>query len=128
MFGVCVGEGEGKLVFLLKFCTHFAFPSCILRVPPISFCSLFWSPVTSSLPSVACPQTRAASGLNQRKREVKLRFSFVITLKEKGKFDSFRTVMNPMYIKTKLRGFSPQAIYTDRATAACRRSYCHTCG
>jgi hypothetical protein len=25
-------------------------------------------------------------------------------------------------IKTKLRGFSPQANYTDRATAACRRS------
>jgi hypothetical protein len=24
--------------------------------------------------------------------------------------------------KTKLRGFSPQANYTDRATAACRRS------
>jgi hypothetical protein len=27
-----------------------------------------------------------------------------------------------IYIKTKLRGFSPQANYTDRATAACRRS------
>jgi hypothetical protein len=26
--------------------------------------------------------------------------------------------------KTKLRGLSPQAKYTDRATAACRRSYC----
>jgi hypothetical protein len=26
-------------------------------------------------------------------------------------------------IKTKLRGRSPQANYTDRATAACRRSY-----
>jgi hypothetical protein len=26
--------------------------------------------------------------------------------------------------KTKLRGLSPQANYTDRATAACRRSYC----
>jgi hypothetical protein len=25
-------------------------------------------------------------------------------------------------LKTKLRGFSPQANYTDRATAACRRS------
>jgi hypothetical protein len=25
---------------------------------------------------------------------------------------------------TKLRGFSPQASYTDRATAACRRSQC----
>jgi hypothetical protein len=28
------------------------------------------------------------------------------------------------YIKTKLRGFIPQANYTDRATAACRRSLC----
>jgi hypothetical protein len=27
-------------------------------------------------------------------------------------------------IKTKLRGRSPQANYTDRATAACRRSQC----
>jgi hypothetical protein len=26
------------------------------------------------------------------------------------------------YIKTKFRGFSPQANYTDQATAACRRS------
>jgi hypothetical protein len=26
--------------------------------------------------------------------------------------------------KTKLRGFSPQANYTDRATAVCRRSQC----
>jgi hypothetical protein len=26
--------------------------------------------------------------------------------------------------KTKLRGLSPRANYTDRATAACRRSYC----
>jgi hypothetical protein len=26
--------------------------------------------------------------------------------------------------KTKLRGLSPQANYTDRATAACRRSDC----
>jgi hypothetical protein len=26
--------------------------------------------------------------------------------------------------KTKLRGLSPQANYTDQATAACRRSYC----
>jgi hypothetical protein len=26
--------------------------------------------------------------------------------------------------KKNLRGFSPQANYTDRATAACRRSYC----
>jgi hypothetical protein len=26
--------------------------------------------------------------------------------------------------KTKLRGFSPQANYTDRAIAACRRSQC----
>jgi hypothetical protein len=26
--------------------------------------------------------------------------------------------------KTKLRGASPQANYTDRATAACRRSFC----
>jgi hypothetical protein len=25
-------------------------------------------------------------------------------------------------LETKLRGFSPQANYTDRATAACRRS------
>jgi hypothetical protein len=28
----------------------------------------------------------------------------------------------PLSLKTKLRGFSPQANYTDRATAACRRS------
>jgi hypothetical protein len=28
------------------------------------------------------------------------------------------------YIKNKLRGHSPQANYTDRATAACYRSYC----
>jgi hypothetical protein len=27
-------------------------------------------------------------------------------------------------IQKKLRGFSPQASYTDRATAACRRNYC----
>jgi hypothetical protein len=27
-------------------------------------------------------------------------------------------------IKTKLHGLSPRAIYTDRATAACRRSDC----
>jgi hypothetical protein len=27
-----------------------------------------------------------------------------------------------MHIKTKLRGLSPRANYTDRATAACRRS------
>jgi hypothetical protein len=30
--------------------------------------------------------------------------------------------MNAATIKTKLRGFSPQANYTDQATAACRRS------
>jgi hypothetical protein len=29
---------------------------------------------------------------------------------------------NNLCTKTKLRGFSPQANYTDRATAACRRS------
>jgi hypothetical protein len=28
------------------------------------------------------------------------------------------------YVKTKLYGLSPRANYTDRATAACRRSYC----
>jgi hypothetical protein len=28
----------------------------------------------------------------------------------------------PQQCKKKLRGFSPQANYTDRATAACRRS------
>jgi hypothetical protein len=28
------------------------------------------------------------------------------------------------YEKTELRGLSPQASYTERATAACRRSYC----
>jgi hypothetical protein len=27
-----------------------------------------------------------------------------------------------IYKKTKLRGFSPQANYTEQATAACRRS------
>jgi hypothetical protein len=27
--------------------------------------------------------------------------------------------------KNKLRGLSPRANYTDRTTAACRRSYCH---
>jgi hypothetical protein len=33
-------------------------------------------------------------------------------------------VQQPRYLKlkTKLRGFSPQANYTDQATAACRRS------
>jgi hypothetical protein len=30
--------------------------------------------------------------------------------------------------KNKLRGLSPQANYTDRATAACRRSYCQLRG
>jgi hypothetical protein len=29
-----------------------------------------------------------------------------------------------MITKTKLRGFGPRANYTDRATAACWRSYC----
>jgi hypothetical protein len=29
-----------------------------------------------------------------------------------------------MYKKTKLHGLSPQANYTDQATAACRRSDC----
>jgi hypothetical protein len=33
----------------------------------------------------------------------------------------FRSVI---IIKTKLHGFGPQANYTDRATAACRRSLC----
>jgi hypothetical protein len=28
-------------------------------------------------------------------------------------------------LKTKLRGLSPRANYTDRATAACQRSDCH---
>jgi hypothetical protein len=32
------------------------------------------------------------------------------------------TKIIPKAIKTKLRDFSPQAKYTDRATAACRRS------
>jgi hypothetical protein len=31
---------------------------------------------------------------------------------------------NGLELKTKLRGLSPQANYTDRATAACRRSWC----
>jgi hypothetical protein len=35
----------------------------------------------------------------------------------------FCTVTQTGCVKTKLSGFSPQANYTDRATAACRRSY-----
>jgi hypothetical protein len=31
---------------------------------------------------------------------------------------------SPHTLKPKLGGFSPQASYTDRATAACRRSWC----
>jgi hypothetical protein len=30
--------------------------------------------------------------------------------------------LNELKLKKKLRGFSPQANYTDRATAACRRN------
>jgi hypothetical protein len=34
------------------------------------------------------------------------------------------TSCNHITKKKKLRGLSPQANYTDRVTAACRRSYC----
>jgi hypothetical protein len=42
-------------------------------------------------------------------------------------FKTFFKIFELIYVrnvktKTKLRGFSPQANYTDRATAACRRS------
>jgi hypothetical protein len=48
-----------------------------------------------------------------RERAVSLYNSKIVDKKE-----ILRTVSN----KTELRGFSPQANYTDRATAACRRS------
>jgi hypothetical protein len=49
---------------------------------------------------------------------------------EKGKHFRQEEIQNVMmvknvqtiYNKTKLHGFSPQANYTDRVTAACRRS------
>jgi hypothetical protein len=49
---------------------------------------------------------------NQSKEEVKKKLSSPQTQRVKKK------------LKTKLHGRSPQANYTDRATAACRRSYC----
>jgi hypothetical protein len=39
-------------------------------------------------------------------------------------FISFLVHLLPLKLKTKLRGFSPQANYTDRAIAACRGSKC----
>jgi hypothetical protein len=44
-------------------------------------------------------------------------FIYVLTQQPKGYDDN-----NNIIIIKKLRGFSPQANYTDRATAACRRS------
>jgi hypothetical protein len=41
-------------------------------------------------------------------------------IRNRGAEGSYRTVEEEL--KTKLRGLSPQANYTDRATAACRRS------
>jgi hypothetical protein len=35
---------------------------------------------------------------------------------------TYEVLMDLIFYKKKLRGFSPQANYTDRATAACRRS------
>jgi hypothetical protein len=40
----------------------------------------------------------------------------------KSPLDPIETVMRSAKVKTKLRGFSPQASYTDRAAAACRLS------
>jgi hypothetical protein len=39
-----------------------------------------------------------------------------------GRSESSSTI--PIAAKIKLRGLSPRANYTDRATTACRRSYC----
>jgi hypothetical protein len=39
-----------------------------------------------------------------------------------GLFAKLGAVAFPKFIKTKLSGLSPRANYTDRATAACRRS------
>jgi hypothetical protein len=39
-------------------------------------------------------------------------------------FPKLDTNIKPLKLKTKLHGLSPRANYTDRATAACRRSDC----
>jgi hypothetical protein len=50
-------------------------------------------------------------------------FSRRLVLKDVGIF-TFWYVLICHYTKKKLHGLSPWANYTDRATAACRRSYC----
>jgi hypothetical protein len=54
--------------------------------------------------------------------------TFIITV-DTSSFDGlwicfFLNIHNIPDIKTKLRGFSPQANYTDRETTACQQSYC----
>jgi hypothetical protein len=53
----------------------------------------------------------------------------VSTMNRPGSGSVLKIVRWSRVLKNKLRDLSPRAIYTDRATATCRRSYCQLfCG
>jgi hypothetical protein len=50
------------------------------------------------------------------------KFQYILLLSEKWRLGLHILTSIILYIKNKLRGFSPPAKYTDLVTAACRRS------
>jgi hypothetical protein len=56
--------------------------------------------------------------------QVCLYFYFVNNCEMNGDQVAFYLTWSVLFIKKKLHGLSPRANYTDRATAACRRSEC----